>query len=370
MNLRIPGPTPLPPEVKEALGAEMIDHRGVQFEEMLQEVTSHLRHFYQTSGDVLVLTASGTGGLEAALVNVLSPGDHVLAISTGHFGQRWADIARAFGARVTQLDVPWGQALQPAAVESALHEHSDIRLLLTTHNETSTGVLNDLAPLASILRGMGEQCRLWLVDAVSSLGAVDLPMDEWGCDLVISASQKGWMAPPGLAFVGVSARAWEWMAQARCPRFYWDLRTARTLAAKGQTPYTPAVSALFGLRAALRRMADEGLPAIVERHQLLAAQTRNGLQALGLQLFADEGCASPTMTAVRVPEGISAVEIKRRLLSEHGVAVAAGMGSAKDKILRIAHMGYCTPADIDNVLVSLDIVLKGHQALEETCGAS
>ena len=358
MNLRIPGPTPLPPEVQAALGAEMIDHRGVQFEEMLQQVTSHLRRFYQTSGDVLLLTASGTGGLEAALVNVLSPGDHVLAVSTGHFGQRWADIARAFGARVTQLDVPWGQALQPAAVGRALNEHADIRLLLTTHNETSTGVLNDLAPLASILRGMGGQRPLWLVDAVSSLGAVDLPTDEWGCDLVISASQKAWMAPPGLAFVGVSPHAWECMAQARCPRFYWDLRTARTFARKGQTPYTPAVSVLFGLRAALHRMAEEGLPAIVKRHRLLAAQTRQGLQALGLRLFADEACASPTMTAVWLPEGVSAVETKCRLLSEHGVAVAAGMGSAKDKILRIAHMGYCTPADIDSVLVSLDMVLN------------
>jgi aspartate aminotransferase-like enzyme len=370
MNLRIPGPTPLPPEVKAALSEEMIDHRGIQFEEMLQEVTSHLRYFYQTSADVLILTASGTGGLEAALVNVLSPGDHVLAVSTGHFGQRWADMARAFGARVTQLDFPAGEALQAAAVERALREDADIRLLLTTHNETSTAVLNDLAPVASLLRELNGQRPLWLVDAVSSLGAVELPMDEWGCDLVISASQKAWMAPPGLAFVGVSQRAWERMAQARCPRFYWDLRTARTSAAKGQTPFTPAVSALFGLRAALRCMTKEGLPAIVERHRALAAQTRNGLQALGLRLFAAEGCASPTLTAVHVPAGVSAVELQRRLLSEHGVVVAAGMGSANDKILRIAHMGYCTPSDIDDVLLSLDKVLNGHQALEEPCGTS
>jgi aspartate aminotransferase-like enzyme len=370
VNLRIPGPTPLPPKVRAALGEEMIDHRGMQFEQMLQEVTSHLRHFYQTAGDVLILTASGTGGLEAALVNVLSPSDHVLAVSTGHFGQRWADVARAFGARVTQLDVPWGQALQPADVKRTLHEHPGIRLLLTTHNETSTGVLNDLAPLADVLHEMGAQRPLWLVDAVSSLGAVDLPMDEWGCDVVISASQKAWMAPPGLAFVGVSQRAWGYVAQARCPRFYWDLRTARAFAAKGQTPFTPALSTLFGLRAALRGMAEEGLPAIVERHRALAAQTRNGLRALGLRLFPAEGCASPTLTAVHVPEGVSALELKRRLLSEHGVAVAAGMGSTKDKVLRIAHLGYCSPSDMDNVLLSLERVLSGYQALEEPCGAS
>lgn len=358
MNLRIPGPTPLPPEVRAALGAEVIDHRGVQFGEMLQEVTSHLRSFYQTSGEVLLLTASGTGGLEAALVNVLSPGDHVLAVSTGHFGQRWADIARSFGAKVTQLDVPWGQPLQPAAVGCALRENPDIRLLLTTHNETSTGVLNDLAPLADVLGDMGSQRPLWLVDAVSSLGAVDLPMDKWGCDLVISASQKAWMAPPGLAFVGVSPRAWERMAQATCPRFYWDLRAVRSFALKGQTPFTPAVSAVFGLRAALRMMAEEGLPAITRRHATLAMQTRNGLRALGLRLFAAEQCASPTMTAVRVPEGTSALDVKQRLLSEHAVAVAAGMGSVSDKVLRIAHMGYCTPAEIGNVLLSLEQVLN------------
>ena len=359
MNLRIPGPTPLPPDVVQGLGQEMIDHRGMHFEELLREVAAHLRRFYQTAEDVLVLTASGTGGLEAALVNVLSPGDHVLAVCTGHFGQRWADIARAFGATVTQLDVPWGEAFRPAAVESALREHADIRLLLTTHNETSTGVLNDLAPLAGMLRRMGGRRPLWLVDAVSSLGAVDLPMDAWGCDLVISASQKAWMAPPGLALVGVSRRAWDWMEQARCPRFYWDLRTARAHAAKGQTPYTPAVSTLFGLRVALRRMAEEGLPAIVERHQLLAEQTRAGLRALGLRLLAADRCASPTLTAVCMPEGTSALEVKRRLWSEHAIAVAAGMGTMKDEILRIAHMGYCTTADIDDVLLSLAKVLHG-----------
>jgi aspartate aminotransferase-like enzyme len=370
MNLRIPGPTPLPPGVRAALGEEMIDHRGIQFEELLQEVTSQLRYFYQTARDVLILTASGTGGLEAALVNVLSPGDHVVAVVTGHFGQRWADIARAFGAEVTQLDFPAGQALQAAAVARALQEDADIRLLLTTHNETSTGVLNDLAPLAGLLHGMNEARPLWLVDAVSSLGAVELPMDEWGCDLVISASQKAWMSPPGLAFVGVSQRAWERMAEARCPRFYWDLRTARTYAAKGQTPFTPAVSALFGLREALRRMREEDLPAIVERHRSLAAQTRKGLQALGLRPLAAEASASPTVTAVHVPAGVSAVELRGWLWSEHGVAVAAGMGAAKDRVLRVAHMGYCTPADIDNVLLALGTVLEQYQRLEGPCGAS
>jgi len=230
MNLRIPGPTPLLPEAQRALSQDVIGHRDAEFETLLHAVMQHLRHFFQTESDVLVLTASGTGGLEAALVNVMSPGDRVLAVSVGTFGQRFAAIARAFGARVEQIDAPWGQAFDVDVVGEALRDNPEVRLLLTTHNETSTAVLNDLASLAELLRSLGASRPLWLVDAVSSLGAVELPMDEWGCDLVISASQKAWMAPPGLAFVGVSPRGWDAMAAARCPRFYWDLAAARTYA--------------------------------------------------------------------------------------------------------------------------------------------
>jgi aspartate aminotransferase-like enzyme len=231
-------------------------------------------------------------------------------------------------------------------------------VLLTTHNETSTGVMNDLAPLADFLRTLGPNRPLWLVDAVSSLGAVDLPMDQWGCDMVISASQKAWMAPPGLALMGVGPRAWEAMAHARCPRFYWDLAAARRYAGKGQTPFTPAVSALYALRVSLAMMEEEGLPAIVARHRRLAAQLREGLKELGLRLFADEGYASPTLTAVYVPEGVSATDVVRVLREEHNIVVAAGMGSYKERVLRIAHMGYCSNADIDQVLVALRAVLK------------
>jgi aspartate aminotransferase-like enzyme len=357
MNLRIPGPTPLLPEAQKALSQDIIGHRDAEFEALLGEVTQQLRHFFQTTSDVLVLTASGTGGLEAAVVNVLSPGDPVLAVSVGAFGERFAAIARAFGARVEQLDFPWGQAMHVDVVEQALRNNPDVRLLLTTHNETSTGVLNDLEALADVLRALGAKRPLWLVDAVSSLGAVDLPMDEWGCDLVISASQKAWMAPPGLAFVGVSARAWDASSRARCPRFYWDLASARAFAAKGQTPFTPAVSTLYGLRASLARMVEEGLPAIVARHRCLGEQLRDGLKAMGLHLFADEAHASPTVTAVYMPEGVSAVEVKRDLMEGHDIAVAAGMGRFRDKVLRIAHMGYCSSADIESVLGALQAVL-------------
>jgi aspartate aminotransferase-like enzyme len=361
MNLRIPGPTPLPAAVRRAAGAEVIDHRGRVFEDLLIRCSNRLREFYQTQSDVLVLTGSGTGGLEAALVNVLSPGDEVLAVSTGHFGERFAAIARAFGARVTQLDVPWGQAHSAGTIAKALNDNSGIRLLLTTHNETSTGVLNDLAPVAELLERLGSRRPLWLVDAVSSLGATDLPMDKWGCDVVISASQKAWMAPPGLSFLAVSERAWERIDTASCPRYYWDLREAKRYARKGQTPFTPAVSALAGLGEALELMADEGLPAIVARHRRQASQMRSGLRQLGFGLLAQGECASPTVTAALMPKGLAATDLKRRLLAEQGVVIAAGMGELKDKVIRVAHMGFCTDQDVQASLDAIEAVQRTAQ---------
>jgi len=358
MNLRIPGPTPLPPEVLESMCREVIGHRGSAFEQLLAGVTTQLQHFFQTESQVLVLTSSGTGGLEAAVVNAMSPGDKVLAVTCGEFGERFAAIARAFGGDVEQLEFAWGRALDAEQVGKALERRPDTRLLLTTHNETSTGVLNDLGAVADLLGSMGEGRPLWLVDAISSLGAVDLPMDGWRCDMVVSASQKAWMAPPGLSLVGVSQRAWEHAERAACPRFYWDLVAARDYARRRQTPYTPAVSTLFALNASLLRMREEGLAAIVARHKLLAQRLRKGVRQLGLGLLASNADASPTVTAVRLPEGMPASEVKRRLSAEHGIAVASGKGALKDRVLRIAHMGYCGSADIDAVLTALEKVLS------------
>ncbi|OQB27178.1 MAG: Soluble hydrogenase 42 kDa subunit [Chloroflexi bacterium ADurb.Bin180] len=353
MNLRIPGPTPLPEAVRIAAGGDACDHRGERFEQLLRQCEARLKQFYQTESDVLVLTGSGTGGLEAALVNVLSPGQAVLAVSVGHFGERFAAVARAFGGQVTMLESEPGQALDARRVEAALARLPEPAVLLTTHNETSTGVLNDLEAVSQVLPGPGPRRPLWLVDGVSSLGATDLPMDRWGCDVVVSASQKAWMAPAGLAFLGVSERAWEWIDRARCPRYYWDLREARKYARKGQTPFTPAVNALAGLDAALELMVQEGLETIVQRHRDLARQTRAGLRALGFAMLASDQDASPTLTAARVPVGLSATEIKKRLLRDYGVAVAAGMGELKEQIIRVAHMGYCSEENISQLLAAL-----------------
>ncbi len=357
MNLRVPGPTPLPPEVRQAVSGEMINHRGPEFRELLGAVTAGVREVLQTANDVLLLTTSGTGGLEAAIVNLLSPGDRVLAVTVGAFGDRFAEIARTFGAEVAVVAAPWGRAADPLAVEEALKGAPDARLVLVTHNETSTGVANDLATLGEVVRAhrRGEY-PLLLVDAISSAGAMPLLADDWGCDVVITASHKAWMAPPGLAMLSISERAWAVAERATCPRFYFDLRRARHLAARGETPWTPAVQALQGLRAALARMRAEGLDAVYARHRRVAHRLREGAKALGLELFADPAHASNTVTALLVPEGKDGEALVAALRAQ-GVIVAGGMGPFRGKVLRVGHMGYVDMADIDGVLRALATAL-------------
>ena len=356
-NLRIPGPTPLPEQVRGALSGEMINHRGPLFADLLREVSHGLQPFFGTREDVLLLTASGTGGLEAALVNMLSPGDRVLAVPIGSFGTRFAEIAEAYGAQVTRLEVPWGQAMDAAAVGKAIREMGDCRAVLTTHNETSTGVLNDLGALSRVLGKMGAERPLWLVDAVSSLGAVQVAMDELGIDALVTASQKAWMAPPGLAPIAFSARAWQASEVARCPRYYWDLRSMQKSASSGGTPFTPNIPALYGLRAALKLMHEEGGAAIERRHRDAARHVRQRLSALGLSLLADDAVASPTVTAVRMPEGVSATQVQRKLRIEYDIELGAGMGALKDSVLRIAHMGLFRMDELDAAVDALRVVL-------------
>lgn len=353
-NLRIPGPTPLPPSVRQALSRQMISHRGAEFRILFREVTERLRALFQTEGDVLLLTASGTGGMEACVVNTISPGDKVLVVSIGVFGDRFAQIAAAFGAQVVKLGFPLGCAAQPEAILQALHSNPDCRVLFVTHNETSTGVTNDIKEIAAAVRSLGERTPLLVVDAISSLGAIELPMDEWGCDIVLTASQKAWMSPPGLAMVGLNERAWTYVKQAKAPRFYFDFGLARRYAAEDATPFTPAVSVLYGLHQALALMMEEGLPHIYERHRRLARMLRAGLRDLGLRIVAeDEERASNTVTAFYTPAGVNGEELLEALAREHGLFLAEGQGGLKGKALRIAHMGYVSEKDIAEVLAAL-----------------
>jgi aspartate aminotransferase-like enzyme len=353
LNLRIPGPTPCPPEVLAAMSRPMINHRGPEFADLIARVTARMKPFFQTENDVLTLSASGSGGLEAAVVNTLSPGDRVLAVSIGVFGDRFAETAQIFGADVAKLDFEWGRAADPDAVRRALAADPAIKAVLVTHNETSTGVTNDLEAISAVVR---EADKLLLVDAVSSLTSIDLPVDAWGCDVVVSGSQKGWMVPPGLTFVSMSPRAWAANATARMPRAYLDLGAAREYLAKGQTPYTPVVSLFFALDVALDLMAAEGLPNIIARHARLAERTRRGVEELGLELFADRAHASNTVTAARVPTGVAAKQIAAAL-REEGVEIAAGQERLANEIIRIGHLGYVSDADISGALGALERVL-------------
>lgn len=355
MNLRVPGPTPVPPAALRAGSSQMIDHRGPEFAELLNRVTAQLKRIFVTRNDVLLLTGSGTGGLEAAVVNTLSPGDRVLSVSTGVFGDRFAAIARAYGAEVVPLSFACGEAADPARVAETLAREPGIRAVLLTHNETSTGVTNDLQALCRVAQEAGA---LTLVDAVSSLGALPLPVDEWGCDVVVTASQKAWMAPPGLVMVSVSERAWQAHGEAKMPRFYWDFSAAKRYLARGQTPWTPAVSVLYALAESLTMMEDEGLWAVIARHQRVADHLRARLKGLGLRLFPrDEARASNTVTAVEVPAGVEAGELLRALREDYGVVLAGGQGQLAGKIMRVGHMGWVTEEDVDAVADALAVTL-------------
>jgi aspartate aminotransferase-like enzyme len=353
-NLRIPGPTALPPSVREAGARQMINHRGPEFSAMLGRIIAGMKPFFGTTSDVVVLTSAGTGGLEAAIVNTLSPGDRVLAVSIGSFGNRFAKIAGIYGADVTKIEVEWGQAADPAVIREVLAGSPGFRAVLLTHNETSTGVMNPIAVLAAAIRDVAPE-TLILVDAVSSLGAVPFEMDAWGVDLVVTGSQKAWMAAPGLAMIAASERCWAAMETARMPRFYLDLRAHRDSAAAGETPFTPAIAVVYQVDEGLRLMTAEGAASIFARHEASAAAARAGLTALGFELFADQRFASRTVTAVHVPEGHPWKELNHAVKA-HGVVLAGGQGKLSGKIFRLGHLGSVTVEEILGVIAALEAV--------------
>lgn len=353
-NLRVPGPTPLPDEVLRVMSKQMINHRGVEFGQMLSEVTAKLKQLFQTKDDVFLLTGSGTGGLEAAIVNTLSPGDKVLSVSIGVFGERFAAIAQQFGAEVIPLGFEWGQAADADAVRQALHAEPEIKAVLVTHNETSTGVTNDLASISSVVK---EFDKLLLVDAISGLGSINLPIDEWHCDVTVTGSQKGWMVPPGMAMVSMSEEAWRAQANAKMPRFYWDFARAKSYLERGQTPWTPAITIVFALSVSLEMMLTEGLPNIIARHARLGKVARDGVKSLGLSLFAEESHASNTVTAVAASDGLDTKKMLKILREEHQIVLAGGQQRLDGKIFRIGHLGWVSEDDIETVISALKVVL-------------
>ncbi len=366
-NLRTPGPTPLPPDVRAALALDMLNHRGPEFGTVLRECREGLRWAFQTRHDVLVLTASGTGGLESVVANLLSPGQRVLAVSIGYFGDRFARIARAFGADVVDLTFDWGQAADPGVVADRLAADPTIETVFVTHNETSTGVMNPLPEITRAVRDARPHAIL-AVDGISSVGSAPVLTDAWQCDVVVSGSQKGWMIPPGLTFVSVSPRAWERQARAGLPRFYFDWLPHRKNLDKNTTPWTPAVGLVFGLQAALRRMRAEGLEQIFARHERVARHTRERLARMGVRLFADPAHPSWTVTTAWVPDGVDGKALLRTLRETHGVVLAGGQGPYEGRLIRVGHLGYVTEADVDVALDTLQAELAAGAAAPAAVG--
>ena len=355
-NLRIPGPTPCPEDIMALMSSPMINHRGPEFKTLLYSVTDRLKRVFQTGNDLYVLTASGTGALEASLVNTLSPGDQVIAAVTGSFGSRYADMAEAVGAAVIRLDFEWGTDVDLLTLRRALESHPDAKAVLITHNETSTGVVNDLEAISNLVKD--EFGKLLLVDAISSLGCVPLPVDRWRCDVVATASQKGFLTPPGLSFISFGPEAWQARQSATATGFYFDLVTAQSYLEKGQTPFTPNLSLFYALDRSLDVILDEGLEETYTRHAYFADMTRRGVKSIGLDLLPDERCASNTITAVRVPDGIDAKALTHTLRLEHNVVVAGGLGRLEGKIIRIGHLGAVAESDIADCLQALGKTLE------------
>jgi aspartate aminotransferase-like enzyme len=358
-QLRIPGPTPVPARVQRAMDAPMINHRGPEFKALLPELEQGLKWAFQTENDMLIFPATGTGGLESAVANLVSPGERVLAVTIGAFGDRFADLAEAFGAEVVRYTLPWGEAADPQDLDDLLGREPDVATVLITHNETSTGVTNRLQALADVVK---RHQRLLVVDGVSSVGSIDLPVDRWGVDVAVTASQKGWMLPPGATMLSVSKAAWQRQASARGPRFYFDWERARTMQAKGMTFTTPAMSILFGLREALTMMREEGLPAIFLRHLRVAAAFRAASTTLGLRLLAAEPeVASPTVTAVYFPEALSGAKSETvfKTWRDLGLVLGEGQGKLAGKIFRIGHLGAVYEED---VVATVEAMERGLEA--------
>lgn len=349
-----PGPTPVPPQVLAALSEPVLHHRAPDFRIVYERVLGRLQEVHRTTNDVLLFTCSGTGAFESAIVNLCSPGTRVLAVSAGYFGERWATMARTYGCDVHELKLAWGETPTADQLAARLQEIGDVEVVFLVHSETSTGVVADIQSLAEVAKDAGA----WVVvDAVSSLGAVPLEMDDWGLDVVVSGSQKALMTPPGLATVAVSEAAWEAVGRATLPRFYLDWDRTRKAQAKLDSAFTPAVSLVVALDVALGLLLEEGLDAAFERHTRLGRACRAGVKAMGLDLFSPDEDRSAVVTAAHMPDGLESVQLTRALRDRHGITIAGGQGDLKEKIFRIGHIGWFDEFDIATALSAVELVL-------------
>ncbi|MGI6575850.1 MAG: pyridoxal-phosphate-dependent aminotransferase family protein [bacterium] len=364
--LFIPGPTPVPPAVVRAMTRPIVGHRSNDFAQLNKRVVDKLKQVFQTENDLFVLGNSGTGAMETAILNTINPGDPVLALITGHFGERFAKLAVTYGAEVDRLDFPWGESIDLNAVEKALQDKA-YKAVLVTHNETSTGVVNDLTGLGKLV---AKTEALLMVDAVSSLAGIEVKTDRDHLDLVVTASQKALMLPPGLAAISVSAKAWQRAEACQNAKFYFSLAEYKKAMAKNHTPWTPAVSLFYGLEEALDLILAEGLAQVFARHQRLAKAVRIGVKALGLEVVAPETCASPTVTAIRMPAGVDADQLRKFAGQKLGIVFAGGKGQLAGKVIRFGHMGFVGEFDIITGLAAIEMGLAhfGYQVKKPGVG--
>ena len=348
-----PGPTPIPNEVALAMSETMIHHRTPEFNRVFDEARHGLKKLFGTQSDVLMLASSGTGAMEASVANLFSPGDKVLVINGGKFGERWLNISNAYGLNPIDLKVGWGEAVKVADVEQQLKAHPDIRGVMVQASETSTTVFHPVKEIAKLT----QNGPLFLVDGVTAVGVVPLSMDEWGIDVLVTGSQKALMLPPGLGFIALSDRAWEKTKQAKLPRFYFDLNLERKNQQKGSGAFTPAVSLIFGVRASLRMLEREGLENVYARHARLCKATRAAATALGLKLLAPDS-PSPAATGIYMPHGIDADQLLEYLRDKMNITLAEGQDQLKGKVIRIAHIGYMGAFDVITAIAALEMALR------------
>ncbi|HEC68622.1 MAG TPA: alanine--glyoxylate aminotransferase family protein [Candidatus Desulfofervidus auxilii] len=349
-----PGPTPVPPKTSLAMAAPIIHHRSPQFATVLAEVKENLKYVFQTQNDVLILASSGTGGMEGVVTNTLSPGDKALVVRAGKFGERWAEICKAYGVEVLNIDVEWGRCVKAEQIAHGLDKNPEIKAVFVQAHETSTGVKFPLKEIAEVVKK--RETTILVVDAISALGAMEIKTDEWGLDVVVGGSQKALMLPPGLAFVCLNERAWRFVEESRLPKYYFDFSKEKKSLEKNQTAYTPAVSLIIGLRENLRQIKQIGLENIVKYHQRLSDGVKMAVKAMGLSIFTKEN-PSEVLTAVEAPKGIDAQMIVKKLREEYGITIAGGQSQLKGRIFRISHMGYVDEHEMVMTIAALERVL-------------
>lgn len=357
--LLAPGPTPVPPEVLLSMAMPMIHHRAPDFLPVLDSAKKGLQWLFQTKNDVLILCSTGTGGMVAAVNNFFNPGDKVLVVNGGKFGERWTKISQSYGLKVEEIKVDWGYSIKPAAIEEALKKDPEIKGVFVQATETSTGVAHDIEGLGKVIKNYEN--TLFIVDAISALVAHDIRTDEWGIDVLVGGSQKGLMLPPGLAFISVSDKAWKRNETSKMPRFYFNLKKERENLAKNQTLFTSAVTLIIGLNESLKMLRNEGLENVFARHARLANATREAVKAIGCGIYSKEN-PSNSVTAIEAPAGIDGQAIYKNLRVKYGITGAGGQDQAKGKIFRLAHLGYADTFDVITGIAAIEMVLKelGH----------